>query len=166
MNEPDLISKLKFVGRIKQNEKVNTKYLYTQNNNYATSITRSLIYQDSRENLVTFLNDVMVKAVKLISEYSESHELSKKKLCANVFEDFVNSKEGLKNLIVTYKHDTMFGCRLDTIIQHIESKEFEFNKKIQKIVQENVYIKDIKSDSDTEDNSDSEDVVDLDRISE
>ena len=133
MNDPDLISKLKFVGRIKQNEKVNTKYLYTQPDNYVTSITRSLVYQDSRENLVTFLNDIMGKATTLIEDYSVSNDMSKKKLCMNVFSDFINSKEGLKNLIVTYKDDVMFGCRLDTLIQQIESKEFEFNEKLKRI---------------------------------
>ena len=75
-NDPtDLISKLKFIGRIKQNEKINTKYLYTQDNNYATSLSRSLLYQDTRENLIIFLNDIISKGIYLIKDYSSAREI-------------------------------------------------------------------------------------------
>ena len=76
----------------------------------------------------------------------------------------------------------MFGCRLDTIIQQIESKEFEFNKKLQKsgiLKQLQLQVQDIKeiegnpnSDfestdgADDSDDSDDTDVVNLDRISD
>jgi hypothetical protein len=49
LNE-DVISKLKFLGRVQKGEKINVRHMFVQPDGLATKISRSFINLDSRGN--------------------------------------------------------------------------------------------------------------------
>ena len=54
---------------------------------------------------------------------------SKIKMAQNIYKDFTDSIKGLRALKTTYGDDTMFCCKLQTLIEHIETKTIDFHKK-------------------------------------
>ena len=47
----------------------------------------------------------------------------------NIYKDFTNSIRGLIALMTTYNEDTMFCCKIQTIIEHIQTTKIDFDKK-------------------------------------
>ena len=66
MDTKDIISKLKFIGEIKQNHKINVKQIQLQPNNMVTSFIRTFISSDNRQNTITFLQDTINKYFRLL----------------------------------------------------------------------------------------------------
>jgi len=51
----EIISRLKFIGRIKKGEKINTRHMYVQPDGLGTSFSRTFVYQDNRGNALNFV---------------------------------------------------------------------------------------------------------------
>ena len=129
MDDTDLISKLKFIGKIGDSEKINVKYMTLQKDNYTTSIIRTFLSHDCRQNTLTFISSTIEQSIHLIINYFTSNIESKIKMAQNIYKDFINSVKGLRALKITYSGDIMFCCKLQTIIEHIETKKIDFIKK-------------------------------------
>lgn len=127
-SDNDIISKLKFIGKIQKGEKINVKNMYVQPDGIATKISRSFINIDTRANTFNFLNTVVKRSFDLISLHSGSNSSFDKNLCINLIKDLRESKTGIENLKETYNSDVMFGCKLETLIQDIEGRLTELDK--------------------------------------
>lgn len=121
-NLKDIISKLKFIGKIQKGDKINVKYLYVQPKGVVTTISRSFFYQDNRGNTLSFLENVITKTLEIISNYENTDDHFEKVLCNNIVKDLVLSKNGFDNLKETYIEDIKFCCDIDTLIQLINIK--------------------------------------------
>lgn len=126
--DEEIISCLKFIGKIKKGEKINVKYLYTQTDNIITKLTRTLISQCNRQNCLTFIRNIISKSFELILSYNTSNRESHKFIAKNILEDIKLSKTGILNLKDTYIEDLKFGCDIDTLIQKIDSKIEDINE--------------------------------------
>lgn len=129
----DIISKLKFISRIKKGDKINVKYLFVQRDSFFTNFSRSFINRDSRDNTLHFIKTTISKSCDIIRDFRLSEKSSEQKMGENVLHDLEKSLEGLSNLKSTYNQDVMFCCSLDTVIQEIESKIEELKHPKKKI---------------------------------
>ena len=118
----EVISRLKFIGKLKKGEKFNTKHMYIQPNGIGTSISRTFIYQDNRGNALSFCQETIFRAFELLITYERSYIDSEKLLFRNLLKDLQQSMTGLKNLKSTYNTDTKFCCDMDTLLENTNSR--------------------------------------------
>jgi hypothetical protein len=153
-----IISDLKFLTSIKQNDKINTRSLYLQTDGILTSIMRSLSF-DNRHNTLIFIRETINGAFQLLSYYEETKKKSDVAMCNNIINDLIKSKIGLNNLISTYTDDTNFVCNIKTIIQTIDTKMLDIKGKYK--IEENDIMYSYEDNLNEEDTDDVNKVNDL-----
>ena len=127
-SEKETISKLKFIGRIRKNEKINTQHMYVQPCGFITSIMRSIIYQDNRTNALNFVCKTIADASYLLKKYDENNN---KIAYEHIVIDLRSAKNGLESLKETYISDRKFCCDMDTLLQTIDSRLVDVDKVIE-----------------------------------
>jgi hypothetical protein len=123
----EVISKLKFIGKLQKGEKINAKLLYVQQEGLVTQLARTLL-QDNRTKTLSFVQDTINKSFELITYYDRSNRVSERIMCNNLIDDLKKSKSGIVNLKDTYVDDIKFCCDLETMLQMIDAKLIEYNK--------------------------------------
>ncbi len=124
-NITDTISKLKFIGLIQKGEKINVRSMYVQPaNTIMTRISRTFITTDNRNNTYNFIEGVINRSFEIITISLTKDPIKSidKRLVKNLLHDLSKSITGIKNLRDTYAYDSMFCCRLDTMVESIESR--------------------------------------------
>jgi hypothetical protein len=121
-NEQEIISRLKFIGKIKKGEKINTKHMYVQPDGFNTSISRTFLNQDNRGNALNFCQETVARAFELLITYERSERNSDKTIFKNLVKDLQEAITGLVNLKFTYIIDTKFCCDMDTILENIHAR--------------------------------------------
>ncbi len=114
----EVLSKLKFIGYIQKDEKINVKHVVRQPNTFFTKISRLFIYPDNRVNALKFIKEVISRSFELIDQYNYKNLLISK----SIINDILKAKQGIINLKFTYTEDTKFCCDLDVIIETITSR--------------------------------------------
>ena len=137
--ENEIISRLKFIGKTQQGDKINVKYMCIQPDTYYTKLSRTIFNQDSRSNTLNFLRNTVHKSFHLINKYidtdlnngvlikSDGINLINKKKCENILSDLKKSTSGLICIKDTYLHDIKFICDIDTLLQEINLKILEID---------------------------------------
>ena len=141
-SDKEVISKLKFIGKIQKGDKINVKYMLVQPRGITTTVYRTLITPDNRGNTLNFVRNTINRSFEIISAYTSSAKRSQRHIGKNVLIDLKVSKNGLKNLKETYVDDIKFCCDMDTILQEIDAKLVEMS--------ENDSDEDEESDDDTD----------------
>ena len=136
-SDDDVISKLKFIGKIQKGEKINIRNISIQPDGLYTSLIRSFITLDNRKNTLNFIRNTVTRSFQLLHLYINSGTTASKNLCSNLILDIQNSKAGITNLKITYSSDVMLCCQLDTIIQEIEAIQSEIEEKYPEIFNHN-----------------------------
>jgi hypothetical protein len=113
----ELLAKLKLIGKLKQNEKLNVKKMFIQPDNIISKISRSLLFVDDRENTLNFIQNTLEKCF----EFMETKEKNNPRL-DNILIDLSDALEGIKTLKTTYSTDVFFCCKIDVLVQEIEIK--------------------------------------------
>lgn len=126
----EIISRLKFIGRIQKGEKINVKYMYVQPDNWTTSISRTLFASDNRLNCYNFIDTTVKRSFEIINLNKTSEKLSERCLVINIIKDIKDALQGITNLKDTYNQDVMFCCKLDTIIQDTTSRLVELEQSL------------------------------------
>lgn len=124
-SDKEVISRLKFIGKVQKGEKINVKYMFVQPEGIITKISRTCFNQDNRRNTLNFVRSTIMRTFEIISSYSLSPKDSRRHICENVIVDLKNVKNGLANLKDTYLSDIKFCCDMDTILQEIDAKLIE-----------------------------------------
>ncbi len=132
-NDDDILSKLKFIGKIQKGEKINIRNISIQPDGLYTSLIRSFITLDNRKNTLNFIRNTITRSFQLLHLYINSGTTASKNLCSNLISDIQKSKSGINNLKITYSSDVMLCCQLDTIIQEIEAIQSEIEEKYPEI---------------------------------
>jgi len=125
----EIISRLKFIGKINKGEKINTKQLYVQPDGLLTTISRTFWYQDNRINAINFISETVKYSFDLLNNYDNSELIAQKELAKLLVNDLRKVIQGLENLKCTYSIDTKFCCDIDTIIEDINSKLLIYDEK-------------------------------------
>jgi len=118
----EIISRLKFIGRIRKGEKINVQNMHVQPCGFITTLSRTIISQDNRANTLNFIHNTVVKAFELLDQYKKSDTESNKVMSEHIIKDLNCAKNGLESLKDTYISDVKFCCDMDTILQTIDSK--------------------------------------------
>jgi hypothetical protein len=123
-NISDVISKLKFIGLIQKGEKINVRGVCVQQDTFVTRFMRTFITLDNRTNTFNFIEGVINRGFEIIAlNLSKAHIRNvDKRLVGNIITDIKKSIIGIKNMKDTYTYDIMFCCKLDSLIECIESK--------------------------------------------
>jgi hypothetical protein len=127
MNEHEIISRLKFIGKLQQGERINTRHLSVQGATLATAITRSLIYHDNRINTLDFLRETITRAFELLQRFHNETTPEANLRYGLLAKDLQRASEGLINLKMTYETDTKFGCDMDTFLEDIHARLSTFS---------------------------------------
>jgi hypothetical protein len=124
------ISKLKFIGKIKKGEKIDTTKIFIQPKSMFTQFVRSW-FNDKREYSENFIVDTIKKSFdELIKHLNKSQEsIFDLNMARNIMTDLENCNEGLNNLKHTYSSDLLFCCKIDTYLQDIEARLEEIRFK-------------------------------------
>lgn len=117
----EIISKLKFIGKIQIGDKIDLKNMHLQSDGLYTQITRT-INQENRYKTLVFIQDTISKAFEIIKCYENSIKKEDKIMCANMVSDLKISKDGLKNIKETYSYDIKFCCDIDVLVEMINAK--------------------------------------------
>ena len=124
----EIISKLKFIGKIKKGEKVNTRHMYVQQEGLGTSISRTFVYRDNRSNVLSFVQDTIARSFELLVTFERSDAEQDKILYDLLIADLQKSTVGLVNLKMTYVDDTKFCCDMDTLLESIHARLVPFKE--------------------------------------
>ena len=115
----EVISRLKFIGHIQKDEKINVRHVNRQPNTLMTKISRSVIYPDNRTNALKFIKDVITRSFEIIESYNNHGNVL---VSRGIVADLVKARQGILNLKYTYNDDTKFCCDMDVIVENIASK--------------------------------------------
>jgi hypothetical protein len=121
-SDNEIISRLKFIGKVQKGEKVNVKYMFVQPEGIITRISRTVINQDNRNNTLNFLRSTITRTFEIITSYSSSTKESHRHIFSHIIKDLQQAKTGLLNLKDTYLSDIKFTCDIDTLLQDIDAK--------------------------------------------
>lgn len=109
-NNDEIISRLKFIGHIQKDEKINVRHVHRQPNTLYTKISRTILYPDSRTNSLKFIRDVVSRSFEILEHFI--HEKNTE-MCKSIVSDLLRAKQGILNLKYTYAEDTKFCCDMD-----------------------------------------------------
>lgn len=123
----DILSKLKFIGKIQKGEKINVKYLYVQPSNWFTRLSRTFYLTDNRMNAYNFIESTINRCFEIISVQKQTKGITSFKLIENILIDIKDAIVGIQNLKDTYSYDVMFCCKLDTLVDSIN---FRINENV------------------------------------
>ena len=118
----EIVSRLKFISRINGGEKINVRYMYVQQDDIATRLSRTLYHKDNRNNALSFIKDTIDRSFEIIKTYKNSDLESKRILCQHILSDIKEAKKGILNLKETYLEDIMFCCRIDVVVQDMDAR--------------------------------------------
>jgi hypothetical protein len=126
-NYKEIITKLKFLSKIQPGEKINTKpYLSIVNDDWITSLFRKFYNFESRSETVQFINETVastfqiIEQIKVTSRNIQIDATDTENILNNLYKDLVGAKNGIANLIKTYKADKIVICQLETILENID----------------------------------------------
>ena len=125
----EVISRLKFIGRLQKGEKINARRVYVQPDGLLTSFVRTLVYQDNRGNTLQFVQETIQRSFELFTTYERSDKEADRSMCPHIIKDLKVAKTGLANLKDTYMADVKFCCDMDTFLQSIDAKLSEIQIK-------------------------------------
>lgn len=122
----EIISRLKFIGHIQKDEKINVTTVCRQPNSLATRISRTILYPDNRSNAYKFVKDVVTRSFEILEGYihKENYLVGK-----SIITDLIKAKQGLQNIRGTYASDTKFCCDIDVLQEEIDVKLLELKKE-------------------------------------
>lgn len=125
----EIISRLKFIGKLKKGEKINTKQMYVQQEGLATTLSRTFWAQDNRINTINFIHETIKFSFELLNNYDRSDSTPEKELAKHLVKDLRQVNQGLEKLKQTYILDTKFCCDIDTLMEDIKAKLVVYNEK-------------------------------------
>ncbi len=117
-NDEEIVSRLKFIGYIQKDEKINVKYLSRQSNTWITTLSRTVFYPDNRNNTLIFLRNVISRSFTILRKFIRHKDIL---LAQGIIKDFIRCQVGLHNLKHTYSDDTKFCCDIVVLIQNIQT---------------------------------------------
>lgn len=127
----ETISRLKFISKINKGEKINSRHLFVQTDNFLTRLSRMFYNKDNRINTFNFIKETIRDALDLIKRFQVSEKISEKMLKDNIVQDLKTSIQGILNIKDTYAEDIKLGCDIDTLIQYLNASlsEIDSDKK-------------------------------------
>lgn len=127
----DIMAALKFIGKVKKNEKISTSSMTVQDNDsFYTSIIRTFTTQN-RVKTIVFVQNVIDRAFEIACMYTRDQDQQKNTTGWFIIDDINKSRSGLYNILNTYRDDRMFVCKMESLLQKIEVKLKSFENPVE-----------------------------------
>lgn len=125
MDEMDmeLISKLKFISKLRPGQKINTHSMTIQEDTYYNSIIRT-IFSDNRENAINMFKSILDKSYDTLKSLKQRNQQD---LFALFVKNITACITGLKAFKDTYKNDSLTTSKVEVIIDKIKLVLHSFN---------------------------------------
>jgi hypothetical protein len=137
-NNEEILSRLKFLGFIQEDEKIDVRHVNRQPNSFVTKLYRNLIYPDNRANSLKFVKTIIDRSFEIIDRFLINNNILS---CKTMILDLIKAKQGINNLKFAYKDDTKFCCDMDVIIEKINSKLILLKNKNNFLFEDNIILK-------------------------
>ena len=107
------LTNIKFIGQIKQGDKIDASNKYLQQNGFLTGMWR-YFFGGNREQTYNYMIEWIEKAFVLLNETSD--EMIKEELIQYISDCII----GLDNFKKTYSKDVLFSSKLEVLITRIK----------------------------------------------
>ena len=127
----DIVSKLKFLSKIKTGEKldVNTMILYPDN--LQTTIYRTLLTKgESRLATFKFMCTLFNDAFELASKYLRKEDPFLREMGNMIMASLQEAKSGIEGFMGTYSNDRLFVSQLETLSKTLDAKLADLQRNI------------------------------------
>ena len=121
-NNPEVIARIKFIGRLQKGEKINTRRYVVQSDGLITNFIRTFWEQDNRSNTLSFLQETIRSAFRLLEQFDKANTKESLALKNLLSQDLKSVITGLANLKFTYVKDIKFCCDVDTLLELVVTK--------------------------------------------
>jgi hypothetical protein len=115
----EVLSRLKFIGCIAKDEKIDVRHVKRQPDTMYTKFNRCFLYPDNRINTLKFLRDVLNRSFEIVEMFLRKDQITS---CKTIINDLVKAKQGMLNLKYTYSEDTKFCCDMDVLIESVNTR--------------------------------------------
>src|SRR5262245_26369105 len=122
----NIISDLKFISKIKPQERINMTSMTISGSDYYSRVYRTLLMTEDRGETLKFCRSTIQKAIDLLYYYSVKDEKFYKNLAGILITSLEEAKGGLGNLMLTYGDDRMFTAKIEALLATMDVK---INKK-------------------------------------
>ena len=96
LTNKETISRLKFIGKIEINDKIDLKNMSIMHDGILTQLSRT-VYQDNRNKSLVFIQDTISKAFEILKCYENSKKNHEKLMCLNVINDLIFKEKFIVN---------------------------------------------------------------------
>lgn len=123
-NVQDVVSKLRFISKIKGGEKIDVNsFTVVDDTNPVSRVYRTLISRDeSREKTLEFIKKTMTDALGMILKFLKSGNDYEIHLSGMILSTLKEARAGIASLGETYKTDRMYTSRVETLIRILDTK--------------------------------------------
>lgn len=124
-NIDETVSRLKFIGKIEKDEKVNVGDMYMQSvNSYTTSISRKLKGETGEKTFI-FIRSVINQSFHVLSKSAKLETDYQVTLSKNIIRDLLMASRGIRNLEQTYGNDRILVAKFETLRENIAGRLHE-----------------------------------------
>jgi len=109
----EILIKLKLIAAIKISERISTRYLYIQEDNFSTKISR-YFYGENRFDTVLFCRNTITQSLGLLK--TQNDPIIKK----IIRDDLTSANSALQNLMETYSDSVRVVAEFEEIRQNID----------------------------------------------
>lgn len=125
----DILSKLDFISKIREGEKVDISSMSVCSNDWKTSLYRTLFARnESRKATLEWLRSIYADAFMLIDVCLGKSNEFYSTIASKIAESIMISKQGLISLRETYSTDRLFVSKIETLISTLEAKRNDLTK--------------------------------------
>ncbi len=122
----EIISKMRFIGNLKPNQIMDVNTLSLSDSNWQTSLYRTMInlpgIRESRDITYNFINTSINEAIYQASKYISSSDNFHIRTGLMVLASIDEAKNGIRNLTETYRNDTHYVSKINTLLETLENK--------------------------------------------
>lgn len=127
----DVISKLKFIGKIQEGEIVDVKTLSLHKRGWATSFSRTFLTSgESRAATLDFFRQIISNGFDMAQRYFRMEGEMNKKLGDIIVRALNECKKGLINTSKTYHEDQHYSSQIETLIETLNIRADDLNETI------------------------------------
>lgn len=122
----DMIAKLKFISRIREDEKIDVKGRFVVKPDPMSIAYRTVISRETRDDTYDFLKNTIDQAISMISIYigEKTGEQFNSVIAKLLVDNLKSTREGLENIGKTYEKsgDINFMCKINSLIETMDAK--------------------------------------------
>jgi len=134
-NVQDLISKLKFISKIHPGCVIDLKSFTVMEQCLSTSLYRTCVRMgaENRDSVLLFFMSTVNMSLDLAEKYIFLNQEYYTRLSFLILNSLEKAKNGIMNYKKTYEDDIMFCSRVETLIETLDIKYMNLNKKYNSI---------------------------------